>query len=308
MRKLNFNFAECILNLHESERRKPKNWIPIAWLPIYDEEKARKRPTQGYESVSARNMRLYHDCWRNILGKWNEKTQHARKVVFAGEVCHQTRSFVGGLLGDQQVICIIGIIRIICIIGIIRKKRIICIIRVICFICVLFQEKDRMSAEGSRVCHRCSASQGGFLSEEIRSIKTMDARRRKISTVASGIDLPDLLRGATAEKIVDWGEDGSTHRPGPMAEHYEAGRQRCGAHLVFNAFWLIPHFCVHQMLMRDAMHAIDLGVIITLIRAILQAFLETVELVLDIEGRAVAKLEARFRNILARRTGPDGQR
>ena len=104
MRKLNFNFAECILNLHESERRKPKNWIPIAWLPIYDEEKARKRPTQGYESVSARNMRLYHDCWRNILGKWNEKTQHARKVVFAGEVCHQTRSFVGGLLGDQQVV------------------------------------------------------------------------------------------------------------------------------------------------------------------------------------------------------------
>jgi len=68
------------------------------------------------------------------------------------------------------------------------------------------------------------------------------------------------------------------------------------------------HFCVHQKLMRYAMHAIDLVVIITLIRAILRAFLETVELVLDIEGRAVAKLEARFRNILARRTGPDGQR
>ena len=68
------------------------------------------------------------------------------------------------------------------------------------------------------------------------------------------------------------------------------------------------NFCVHQMLMQDAKHAIDLGVIITLIRAILRAFLETVELVLDIEGLAVAKLEARFRNILARRTGPDGQR
>ena len=52
----------------------------------------------------------------------------------------------------------------------------------------------------------------------------MDAWRRKISTVASGIDLPDLLRSATAENIVDWGEDCSTHRPGPMAEHYEAGR------------------------------------------------------------------------------------
>lgn len=165
-----------------------------------------------------------------------------------------------------------------------------------------------MTAEGSRVCHRCSASQGEFLSEMRKSIKTMAARRTKITRVASGIDLPDIIRGATAEKIVDWGTDGSTHRPGPMAEHYEEGRKRSGAHLVFNAFWLIPHFCVHQMLMRDAMHAIDLGVIITLIRAILRAFLETVEQVLGIEGRAVAKLEARFRNILARRPGPDGQR
>lgn len=96
----------CVLNLHESERRKPKNWIPIAWLPIYDEEKGKKRPSQGYESHAARNMRLYHDCWRHILGRWKEKTQHARKVVYAGEVCHQTRSIVGGLLGDQQVCCI----------------------------------------------------------------------------------------------------------------------------------------------------------------------------------------------------------
>jgi hypothetical protein len=62
------------------------------------------------------------------------------------------------------------------------------------------------------------------------------------------------------------------------------------------------------MLMRDAMHAIDLGIIITLIRAILRAFLECVELQLDIVGRAAAKLEKRFRNILAIRTGPDGQR
>ena len=56
------------------------------------------------------------------------------------------------------------------------------------------------------------------------------------------------------------------------------------------------------------MHAIDLGVIITLIRAILQALFELVELLLDINGSAAAKLEARFRNVLARRVGPDGQR
>ena len=163
-----------------------------------------------------------------------------------------------------------------------------------------------MTAEGSGVCHRCSAAKDDFLS--VGSIKTMDARRKKITRAASGIDLPDLLRGTSAQKIVDWGEDGSAHRPGPMSMHYEDGRTRCGAHLLFNAFWLIPHFCSHQMLMRDSMHAIDLGVIITLIRAILRALFELVELLLDIDGRAAAKLEARFRNVLASRVGPDGQR
>ena len=165
-----------------------------------------------------------------------------------------------------------------------------------------------MTAEGSGVCHRCSAAKGDFLSVGRRNIKTMDSRRRKITRVASGIDLPDILLRASAEKIVDWGADGSTHRPGPMSSHYEDGRTRCGAHLLFNAFWLIPHFCSHQMLMRDSMHAIDLGVIITLIRAILRALFELVELLLDIDGCAAAKLEARFRNVLARSAGPDGQR
>ena len=46
------------------------------------------------------------------------------------------------------------------------------------------------------------------------------------------------------------------------------------------------------------MHAIDLGVIITLIRAILRALFELVELLLDIDGRATAKLEARFSLII----------
>ena len=60
------------------------------------------------------------------------------------------------------------------------------------------------------------------------------------------------------------------------------------------------------MLMHDGMYAIDLGVIVTLIRAILQAFLECVELILDIEGRAAAKLENRFKNVLACRKGQEG--
>jgi len=59
-----------------------------------------------------------------------------------------------------------------------------------------------MTAEGSGVCHRCSAAKGDFLSVGRRNIKTMDSRRRKITRVASGIDLPDILLRASAEKIV----------------------------------------------------------------------------------------------------------
>ena len=102
--------------------------------------------------------------------------------------------------------------------------------------------------------------------------------------------------------VVEFGEDCSFHRPGPNSTCYEDAWPICGAHLVFNAFWLISNF---QMLMHYEMHAIDLGIIITLIWAILLTFMEIVAVVLDIQGRATAKLETRFRNVVARRTGRD---
>ena len=119
---------------------------------------------------------------------------------------------------------------------------------------------------------------------------------------------PEIFRGGSDDPVVEFGEVGSFHRPGPNSTHYEDVWKGCGAHLVFNAFWLISNFCVHQMLMRDEMHAIDLGIIITLIRAILRAFMEIVGIVLDIQGRHASKLEMRFRNVVARRTERDRQR
>jgi hypothetical protein len=53
-------FLVClIMILHEEERNKPQNWVPFGWLPVYDEDR-NKRPGQGYESTSARKIRLYH--------------------------------------------------------------------------------------------------------------------------------------------------------------------------------------------------------------------------------------------------------
>jgi hypothetical protein len=112
-----------------------------------------------------------------------------------------------------------------------------------------------------------------------------------------------------AEPVVNWGEASDhVHPPGPNTANYERFRGHAGAHLVFNAFWKIQHFCVHQMLIRDPMHQIDLGAIVHLIRAILRKFQECVEIALDKVGLAAKQLRQRFELVLAKRNGPDNQR
>jgi hypothetical protein len=138
--------------------------------------------------------------------------------------------------------------------------------------------------------------------------------------------LPSLLAGENPSKVargganqsrglthgwvpvVTWDAGGSNVRPGPAAKKYEEDRKHCRAHILYNAFWKIPHFCVHQMLMRDPMHQIDLGVILHLLKAILRKFKEVVEDVLKKPGLAAAKLSARIRLMLKKTNGQNGQK
>jgi len=124
-----YDTAESSLNIHEEERMKPENWFPVAWFPIYDNDKS-KRPTQGYECNAARAMRLHHDCWRLFLDCFLKNSQHPRNVVYGDRTRHQTRSYIGGLLGDQQVrMCSYKVFcHIICIRGIFCINNIKCII------------------------------------------------------------------------------------------------------------------------------------------------------------------------------------
>ncbi len=64
-------YTVCLLNLHEDERTKPRNWIPVGWVPVYDESRD-KRLGKGFNSTSARKIRLYHQCWIEFLDKWAE--------------------------------------------------------------------------------------------------------------------------------------------------------------------------------------------------------------------------------------------
>lgn len=45
--------------------------------------------------------------------------------------------------------------------------------------------------------------------------------------------------------------------PGPAAKSYERARTAAGAHLIFNAFWLVSSFCCYQMYMRDSLHQVN---------------------------------------------------
>ena len=166
-----------------------------------------------------------------------------------------------------------------------------------------------MTCEPAPSCHRCPAGVQEFLRTDLPAApKSMRLRREEITAAATGDALRESgMRGVVDGSVVDWDEDGSNVRPGPNASHYEAVRKDCGAHPMYNAFWALQHFCVHQMLPRDGMHVIDLGAIIRLIMAILMKYFECVEKILGMEGLAASRLEARMRRCLARRDGPDGQ-
>jgi hypothetical protein len=95
------------------------------------------------------------------------------------------------------------------------------------------------------------------------------------------------------------------HSPGPNAVNKELFRARAGAHLVFNAFWNIQHFCVNQMLMRDHIHQFDLSAIVNLIRGIL---LQVTLVCRDSIGQGQPRcktMRQRFELMLAKRNGPD---
>ena len=73
------HISVSVLNLHEDERQKPENWIPIGWMPNYDNDLT-ERPGQGYESDQARKIRVFHDCFRYLLSNWDNQTKSDQKV------------------------------------------------------------------------------------------------------------------------------------------------------------------------------------------------------------------------------------
>ena len=137
----------CLLNLHEEERTKPRNWVPVGWIPVYDDSRD-KRPGRGFDAASARKIRLYHQCWIEFLDGWAERTKDAMLLPWADGVTRSTRLFIGGVMGDQQ-------------------------------------EGDKYTG-GACVCHRCFAPRSKYLDTADYEVKTMRKVRQRVEIAAAG--------------------------------------------------------------------------------------------------------------------------
>ena len=104
---LSCNFSESLLNIKEDFRSKPTSWYAVGWMPIIDEDKSH-RPGQGYDSDSARNLRVHHECLRHFLRPFIQKN-NARVILYGDGKARQTRHTIGAFLGDQQVLHILNI-------------------------------------------------------------------------------------------------------------------------------------------------------------------------------------------------------
>ena len=159
----------CILNLHEEERSKPCAWIPVGWLPVYDESRD-TRPCYGLEGSRARKMQLYHQAWTEFLDKWAEKTKHAVPLFWADGECRMIRFFQGGGLGDQQ-------------------------------------EGDEYSTEPC-TCHRCKVpSHNTFLQTNDFQMKRMDLHRKKFNKSQKGKRVNGLFGGILMGEMCDQVQD-----------------------------------------------------------------------------------------------------
>ena len=94
--------ADCILNMHESERCQARRWTACAWMPLYDEKKAPDRPTQGYESSPARRIRLEHQCLGYMLQRFEERAaKQKHSVLWGGDERRDTAVYIGAAIVDH---------------------------------------------------------------------------------------------------------------------------------------------------------------------------------------------------------------
>ena len=99
-------------------------------------------------------------------------------------------------------------------------------------------------------CHRCKCPKSLFLEIKPWQLKSTKRQKQRVFDAASGKTL-------NTEPVLSSDGEGAKVTPGPAAKSYERARTAAGAHLIFNAFWLVSSFCCYQMYMRDSLHQVN---------------------------------------------------
>ena len=108
--------------------------------------------------------------------------------------------------------------------------------------------------------------------------------------------------------VVDWDAETKKMTQGQSSGSYEFALKKAGCHPIWNAFWIINGLCIFQMCMRDPIHEIDKGVLLTLLKTILRLYAEQIELVMSSAGSAAKKLTERLNKAFGSRTDAAGRR
>ena len=93
--------AGSLLNLHEGVRTQATSWIPFAWMPVYDEKLAPNRDTSGYNSHTARRVRLEHEALSYVFKDWGARTRDAVQLHWGGKVLRKSKVYLAAVVVDH---------------------------------------------------------------------------------------------------------------------------------------------------------------------------------------------------------------
>jgi len=93
--------ADCLLNYHESVRSQATSWIPFAWMPVYDDKKAPRRPARGFHSHSARRLRLEHEALSHVFKDWDIRTSNTVPLSWGGKILRLSKVYLAAVVVDH---------------------------------------------------------------------------------------------------------------------------------------------------------------------------------------------------------------
>jgi hypothetical protein len=97
----NILLAGCLLNFHEGVRTQATSWIPFAWMPAYDDQLAPNRDKAGFESHTARRVRLEHEALSHVFKDWDVRTKDAMQLYWGGKILRSSKLYLAAVVVDH---------------------------------------------------------------------------------------------------------------------------------------------------------------------------------------------------------------